>query len=76
MEYSPSMLLKRKFSFFISHWGKTEFMVAMSKKLQYHGLEKLYQQGPMAFWLFFVQYLVRDSIIYIFIPIMIASWTV
>ena len=68
--------IRGELSFFISHWGKTRFMVAMSKKLQYHGMEKLYQQGPKAFWIFFVQYLVRDSLIYIVLPIYIAKFTV
>ena len=65
-----------EFSFFISHWGKTKSMVAMSRKLQYHGREELYRQGALAFWLFFMQYLIRDSIIYIVIPIYIAKLTV
>ena len=65
-----------EFSFFISHWGKTRSMMAMSKKLQYHGMEKLYQQGPRAFWLFFFQYLLRDGLIYILLPISIAKLTV
>ena len=67
---------REEFSFFISHWGKTKFMMAMSKKLQYHGMEKLYQQGPKDFWIFFLQYLLRDSLIYIFLPISIAKLTV
>jgi hypothetical protein len=29
-------------SFFVQHYGKTKFMVAMSKKAQYFGLENLY----------------------------------
>ena len=69
-------LARKELSFFISHWGKTRSMVAMSKKLQYHGLEELYHQNPWAFWLFFTQYLVRDSLIYIAIPIFIATFTV
>ncbi len=63
-------------SFFFNHWGKTKFMVAMSKKLQYHGIEKLYEMGVKDFWLFFFLYLVRDSIFYIIIPIYIAKLTV
>ena len=51
-------------------------MVAMSKKLQYHGIEKLYQLNPKAFWVFFAQYLIRDCLIYIALPIYIAKFTV
>lgn len=56
-------------SFFIKHYGKTKFMVAMSKKAQYLGLEKLFLKGPKAFVYFFIFYLVRDTILYIIIPI-------
>jgi hypothetical protein len=59
-------------SFFIKHWGKSRFMLAMSKKAQMHGLEKLFHMGPKAFVYFFLFYLVRDTILYIIIPIMIA----
>jgi len=59
-------------SFFIKHWGKSRFMLAMSKKAQVHGLEKLFHMGPKAFVYFFLFYLVRDTILYIIIPIMIA----
>jgi len=61
-------------SFFFKHWGKTKFMVAMSKKAQYLGLEKLFLKGPKAFVYFFLFYLVRDTIIYILIPIGFAKW--
>lgn len=60
-------------SFFIKHYGKTKFMVAMSKKAQYLGLEKLFLKGPKAFVYFFLFYLVRDTILYIIIPIWFAS---
>jgi hypothetical protein len=60
-------------TFFVKHWGKTRFMVAMSKKAQYLGLEKLFLKGPKAFIYFFLFYLVRDTILYIIIPIWIAS---
>ena len=36
-------------SFFIKHYGKSRFMVAMSKKAQYLGLENLWNKGPKAF---------------------------
>ena len=62
-------------SFFVKHYGKTRFMVAMSKKAQYLGLEKLYAKGPKAFLYFFLFYLVRDTILYIIIPIYFAKWT-
>jgi hypothetical protein len=61
-------------TFFIKHYGKTKFMVAMSKKAQYFGLEKLWNKGPKAFVYFFLFYLVRDTILYILIPIGFAMW--
>lgn len=60
-------------SFFVEHYGKTRFMVAMSKKVQYLGLEKLWNKGPKAFIYFFLFYLIRDTILYILIPIMVAK---
>ncbi|MCM2349089.1 MAG: hypothetical protein NDI69_03650 [Bacteriovoracaceae bacterium] len=60
-------------SFFFKHYGKTKFMVAMSKKAQYLGLEKLFVKGPKAFVYFFLFYLVRDTILYIIIPIGFAT---
>lgn len=62
-------------SFFFKHFGKTRFMVAMSKKAQVHGLEKLYYMGPKAFFYFFMFYLIRDTILYILIPIYFAKMT-
>ncbi|MBP9681527.1 MAG: hypothetical protein KBD76_08990 [Bacteriovorax sp.] len=59
-------------SFFFRHYGKSKFMVAMSKKAQYLGLEKLWDKGPKAFVYFFLFYLVRDVILYIILPIFIA----
>lgn len=59
-------------SFFFRHYGKTKFMVAMSKKAQYFGLEKLFMKGPKAFVYFFLFYLVRDTILYIVLPILFA----
>lgn len=56
-------------SFFVRHYGKSKFMVAMSKKAQYLGLEKLWEKGPKAFVYFFLFYLVRDVILYIVLPI-------
>ncbi|MFL5783657.1 MAG: hypothetical protein ACJ76H_03535 [Bacteriovoracaceae bacterium] len=61
-------------SFFFRHWGKTRFMVAMSKKAQYLGLENLFLKGPKAFVYFFIFYLIRDTILYIIIPIGFAAW--
>lgn len=61
-------------TFFVKHYGKTKFMVAMSKKAQYLGLEKLFLKGPKAFIYFFLFYLVRDTILYILIPIAFAIW--
>ena len=62
-------------SFFFKNYGKTRFMIAMSKKAQYLGLERLYEKGPKAFVYFFLFYLVRDTILYIIIPIYFAKWT-
>lgn len=59
-------------SFFIRHYGKSKFMVAMSKKAQYLGIEKLWEKGPKAFIYFFLFYLVRDTILYIILPIFFA----
>ena len=60
-------------TFFFKHYGKTKFMVAMSKKAQYFGLEKLFHKGPKAFVYFFLFYLIRDTILYILIPIGFAT---
>jgi len=60
-------------SFFVKHWGKSRFMVAMSKKAQYMGLESLFLKGPKAFMYFFLFYLIRDTILYIIIPIWFAT---
>lgn len=62
-------------SFFFRHYGKTRFMVAMSKKAQYLGLERLFLKGPKAFVYFFLFYLIRDTVLYILIPIAFAVWT-
>jgi hypothetical protein len=58
--------------FFIKHWGKSRFMISMSKKAQVWGLERLWRMGPKAFIYFFLFYLVRDTILYIIIPIYIS----
>lgn len=60
-------------SFFVKHYGKTKFMVAMSKKVQVLGLEKVWERGPKAFLYFFLFYLIRDTILYIIIPIYFAK---
>ena len=62
-------------SFFFKHWGKTRFMLAMSKKAQVFGLERLFLQGPKAFLYFFLFYLIRDTILYLVIPYFIARGT-
>lgn len=62
-------------SFFFKHYGKTRFMVAMSKKAQYLGIEKLWDKSPKAFIYFFLFYLIRDTVLYIIIPIFFAKWT-
>ena len=67
--------LDRQLRFFFRHWGKTPFMLAMSKKAQYLGLERLFLQGPKAFIYFFLLYLIRETILYIIIPITVAKLT-
>ncbi|OIQ17914.1 MAG: hypothetical protein BM556_10850 [Bacteriovorax sp. MedPE-SWde] len=62
-------------TFFVKNYGKTRFMIAMSKKVQYLGIEKLWDKGPKAFIYFFLFYLVRDTILYIVIPILFAKAT-
>ena len=62
-------------SFFFRHYGKSKFMIAMSKKAQYLGLEKLWEKGPKAFVYFFIFYLVRDMILYIILPIFFTKLT-
>lgn len=62
-------------SFFIKHYGKSKFMVAMSKKVQVLGIEKVWNLSPKAFVYFFLYYLIRDTILYIIIPIYIAKAT-
>lgn len=62
-------------SFFFKHYGKSKFMIAMSKKVQYLGIEKLFLKGPKAFVYFFLFYLIRDTILYIILPIFFASVT-
>jgi hypothetical protein len=64
-----------KSKFFIKNFFKTKFMVAMSKKLQMHGIEKVFLMGPKAFFYFFMFYLIRDTIIYIILPIYFARMT-
>jgi len=61
--------------FFMKHYGKTPFMISMSKKVQYLGIEKLWNKGPKAFIYFFLYYLIRDTILYIIIPIYFAKMT-
>ena len=60
-------------SFFLRNAGKTKFMLVMSKKLQILGFEKLYLQNPWDFFYFFFFFLVRDTILYIILPIGIVS---
>ncbi|MBT3584059.1 MAG: hypothetical protein HN509_04070 [Halobacteriovoraceae bacterium] len=62
-------------SFFVKHFGKTRFMVAMSKKCQYLGIEALWEKSPKAFIYFFLFYLIRDTVLYIIIPIYFAQLT-
>jgi hypothetical protein len=61
--------------FFFRHWGKGRFMVSMSKRAQVLGAEELFNRGPKAFLYFFLLYLLRDTILYIVIPIFFARHT-
>jgi hypothetical protein len=61
-------------SFFFRNFGKSKFMIAMSKKAQILGLEGLFLKGPKAFFYFFLFYLVRDTILYIIIPVYVAKF--
>ena len=36
-------------SFFVKHWGKSRFMISMSKRAQVLGIEKLWKKSPKAF---------------------------
>jgi len=65
--------VEKEMKFFFKHWGKSKFMIAMSKKAQILGIEKLYQKSPKAFLYFFLFYLIRDSILYIIIPIYVST---
>lgn len=62
-------------SFFFKHYGKTRFMISMSKRVQALGIEKVWDKGPKAFVYFFLFYLIRDTILYIIIPIYFARMT-
>jgi hypothetical protein len=67
--------LYTSWKFFVKNFFKTKFMVAMSKKIQMHGIEKVFLMGPRAFFYFFMFYLIRDTIIYIVLPIYFARMT-
>ena len=66
--------LDNQFSIFFRHFGKSKFMLAMSKKVQILGIEKLFLKAPKAFFYFFLFYLIRDTILYIIIPIYVAKF--
>ncbi len=61
-------------SFFLKHYGKSKFMISMSKRAQVLGIEKLWNKSPKAFVYFFLFYLVRDTILYIILPIYFAGF--
>ena len=67
--------LNNNISFFFKNWGKSKFMIAMSKKIQMHGVEKVFFKSKKAFFYFFMFYLIRDTILYIIIPIYFAKST-
>ena len=60
--------------FFLRHWGKTRFMVAMGRRAQALGIERLWRKSPKAFVYFFLFYLVRDTVLYVVIPVWLAFW--
>ena len=62
-------------SFFFRHWGKSKFMISMSKRVQMHGVENVFLKSRKAFFYFFMFYLIRDTILYIIIPIYFAKST-
>ena len=62
-------------NFFFKNWGKTKFMISMSKKIQMHGVEKVFFKSKKAFFYFFMFYLIRDTILYIVIPVFFAKST-
>ena len=62
-------------SFFFRNWGKSKFMISMSKRVQMHGLENVFLKSRRAFFYFFMFYLIRDTILYILIPIYFAKST-
>ncbi|MDH4467234.1 MAG: hypothetical protein QE271_04180 [Bacteriovoracaceae bacterium] len=66
--------LDSQISIFLKNFGKSKFMLAMSKKAQILGLEKLFLKAPKAFFYFFLFYLIRDTILYIIIPIYFAKF--
>ena len=63
-----------EFMFMLKNAGKTRFMLAMSKKVQVLGMEKLFLQEPRNFCMFFILFLLRDTILYILIPILVVYW--
>jgi len=67
--------IEKSLIFFFKNYGKNRFMISMSKKAQYLGIEKLWNKSPKAFVYFFIFYLIRDTIIYIILPILFAKYT-
>ena len=72
---SEARRLSETIRFFFKHYGKGRFMLAMSKKVQILGIERLWKLGPKAFIYFVLFYLIRDTILYIIIPIYLARLT-
>ena len=50
-------------------------MISMSKRVQMHGVENVFLKSRKAFFYFFMFYLIRDTILYIIIPIYFAKST-
>ena len=50
-------------------------MISMSKRVQMNGVENVFLKSKKAFFYFFMFYLIRDTILYIIIPIYFAKST-
>ena len=74
-KYLDKKKTNNSLSFFFRNWGKSKFMISMSKKIQMHGVEKIFFKSRKAFFYFFMFYLIRDTILYIIIPIYFAKST-
>ena len=62
-------------NFFFKNWGKTKFMISMSKKIQMHGVEKVFFKSKKSLFYFFSCSTLLDTILYIVIPVFFAKST-